>query len=215
MGEVMGINYNPRIITDGLVLLLDAGNTKSYPGSGSSITDLTKNNTTATLNGTHSFSSEGIRISNTDTTDRTNNVSHIQLGSVTNITTVSLWYKLESISGDETRYLLDMRTGGSTGWIYKFGAGSNWADGSLYLNSKNLGTINSNTDAAVTNNIGQFRNIVVIAATPATDDMNLFSRFSDNEGLDVTFAAASIYNRALSADEIAQNFEALRGRFGI
>ena len=30
----MGVTYNPRIVTDGLVLALDAGNTKSYPGSG-------------------------------------------------------------------------------------------------------------------------------------------------------------------------------------
>ena len=108
-----------------------------------------------------------------------------------------------------------MRTGGSTGWIYTGTTGANWSSGALYLNSKNLGTINDNKNEALTNNIGQFRNIVVIAVTPATDDMNLFSRFSDNEGLDVTFAVASIYNRVLSAEEIAQNFEALRGRFGI
>ena len=211
----MGLFHSPKIITDGLSFSIDASNSKSYPGSGSSITDLTKNNTTATLNGTHSFSSEGIRITNNNS-DRNSNVSHIQLGSVTNITTVSLWYKLESTSSNATRYLLDMRTGGSTGWIYLYGAGSNWDSGSIYLNSKNLGTITStNVAAAVTNNVGQFRNIVVIAATPATDDMNLFSSVSDNEGLDVTFAAASIYNRALSADEIAQNFQALRGRFGL
>ena len=207
------VHINPKIITDGLVFSIDANNKKSYPGSGTSITDLTNNNTTATLNGTHSFSSEGIRITNNDS-DKLNNVSYIQLGSVTNITTVSLWYKLESTASTH-RYLLDMRTGGSTGWIYSYSAGSNWSSGALYLNSKNLGTINDNRDEAMTNNIGQFRNIVVIAATPATDDMNLFSRFSDNEGLDVTLAAASIYNRALSADEIAQNFEALRGRFGL
>jgi hypothetical protein len=29
----MAISYNPRIVTDGLVLALDAGNPKSYPGS--------------------------------------------------------------------------------------------------------------------------------------------------------------------------------------
>ena len=62
----MGVAYNPSIITDGLVLALDAANKKSYSGSGTSITDLTNNNTTATLNGTHSFSSEGIRITNND-----------------------------------------------------------------------------------------------------------------------------------------------------
>jgi len=30
----MAVGYNPRIVTDGLVIALDAGNTKSYPGSG-------------------------------------------------------------------------------------------------------------------------------------------------------------------------------------
>ena len=30
----MAVGYNPRTVTDGLVIALDAGNTKSYPGSG-------------------------------------------------------------------------------------------------------------------------------------------------------------------------------------
>jgi len=38
----MGIAYNPRIVTDGLVLCLDAGNPKSYPGSGNTAFDLTR-----------------------------------------------------------------------------------------------------------------------------------------------------------------------------
>jgi len=53
----MGIAYNPRIVTDGLVLALDAGNTKSYPGSGSTWTDLSGINN-ASLNGA-TFSSFG------------------------------------------------------------------------------------------------------------------------------------------------------------
>ena len=36
----MGLAHSPRISTDGLVLALDAGNLKSYPGSGSSWKDL-------------------------------------------------------------------------------------------------------------------------------------------------------------------------------
>ena len=39
----MGISYNPRTITDGLVLCLDAANTKSYPGSGTTWADLSGN----------------------------------------------------------------------------------------------------------------------------------------------------------------------------
>ena len=36
----MGLAHSPRIVTDELVLALDAGNTKSYPGSGTTWTDL-------------------------------------------------------------------------------------------------------------------------------------------------------------------------------
>ena len=39
----MGVAYNPSIITDGLVLLLDAGNPKSYSGSGSNWFDQSGN----------------------------------------------------------------------------------------------------------------------------------------------------------------------------
>jgi hypothetical protein len=39
----MAVVYNPKIVTDGLVLALDAGNTKSYPGSGTTWKDLTGN----------------------------------------------------------------------------------------------------------------------------------------------------------------------------
>ena len=36
----MALAHSPRIVTDGLVLCLDAGNAKSYPGSGTTWTDL-------------------------------------------------------------------------------------------------------------------------------------------------------------------------------
>ena len=35
----MGTNYSPRIVTDGLILCLDAGDRKSYPGTGTTWTD--------------------------------------------------------------------------------------------------------------------------------------------------------------------------------
>jgi hypothetical protein len=39
----MGISRGKSIVTDGLILYLDAANKKSYPGSGTSITDLSGN----------------------------------------------------------------------------------------------------------------------------------------------------------------------------
>ena len=53
----MAVDYNPRVVTDGLVLALDAGNTKSYPGSGSTWTD-TVGGITGTLTNGPTFSSD-------------------------------------------------------------------------------------------------------------------------------------------------------------
>ena len=52
----MGVAYNPSIITDGLVLAVDAANTKSYPGSGSIWKDLTGNGRDGTFAGSPTFS---------------------------------------------------------------------------------------------------------------------------------------------------------------
>ena len=45
----MAFNYSPKIITDGLVLYLDAANTRSYPTTGTIWSDLSRNNNNGTL----------------------------------------------------------------------------------------------------------------------------------------------------------------------
>jgi len=51
----MGFSRGPKIVTDGLVLALDAANTKSYPGSGTTWNDLSGNGNTGTLNNGPTF----------------------------------------------------------------------------------------------------------------------------------------------------------------
>ena len=53
----MAINYNPRLSTDGLVLCLDAANQKSYPGSGTTWTDLSGRGNNGTLTNGPTYSS--------------------------------------------------------------------------------------------------------------------------------------------------------------
>ena len=53
----MGVTYNPRIVTDGLVLALDAANPKSYPGSGTTWNDLSGNGRNFTWVSTPTFTS--------------------------------------------------------------------------------------------------------------------------------------------------------------
>ena len=54
----MATNYSPSIVTDGLVLCLDAANTKSYPGSGTTWTDISGRGNNGTLTNGPTFSSD-------------------------------------------------------------------------------------------------------------------------------------------------------------
>ena len=47
----MAFNYSPKIVTDGLVFAVDAANKKSYPGSGTTWTDLAGSSNTSLDNG--------------------------------------------------------------------------------------------------------------------------------------------------------------------
>ena len=53
----MSYHNGPKIVTDGLVLLLDAGNTKSYPLSGTAVNDLSGNTNNGTLTNGPTFNS--------------------------------------------------------------------------------------------------------------------------------------------------------------
>jgi hypothetical protein len=53
----MALTHSPKIVTTGLVLCLDGGNTKSYPGNGAIWTDITGNGRNGDLTGGISYSS--------------------------------------------------------------------------------------------------------------------------------------------------------------
>ena len=53
------LTHSPRIITDGLVLCLDAANRQSYPGSGTVWTDLAGSNNGTLTNGPTFSSANG------------------------------------------------------------------------------------------------------------------------------------------------------------
>jgi hypothetical protein len=207
MATIGGAN----IVRNGLVLALDVASKSSYPGSGASLYDMSGTGVTSTLGGTYTYTSTAnidcIRLTNTSGI-ATSNVSRINCSSITTITTVSIWYYQHS--GTTDRYLLDARTGGTNGYIYQAEFGPDWATGALYKNGISRAVSWANVET-----IGSWQNIVVIANNPMTDDINLFSRYSNTEGLDVSFSIVNIYNRVLSAAEIQQNFNAQKSRFNL
>ena len=53
----MGLTHSPRIVTDGLVLCLDAANAQSYPGTGTTWTDRSTSGNNETLTNGPTFDS--------------------------------------------------------------------------------------------------------------------------------------------------------------
>ena len=106
----MATNYNPRIVTDGLVLALDAGNTKSYPGSGSTWTDLSGNGNNGTLAGGVGYSSSnGGSLTFDGSNDYVYRTStNFDFG--TGDFTVSGWFYMESSGSNNCVW--DLRTDG-------------------------------------------------------------------------------------------------------
>jgi alpha-tubulin suppressor-like RCC1 family protein len=99
----MGVAYNPRLVTDGLVLALDAGNTKSYPGSGTSWTDISGQGGSATLTNGPTFSSSNLgSIVFDGINDYVASVSNITLA---NAFSISLWVKHTNSTPVQERYI--------------------------------------------------------------------------------------------------------------
>ena len=100
-------NYNalaprfavPQIVTDGLVLNLDAGNSASYPGSGTTWSDLSGNGRTATINGSPTFTNGYF-----DITGDTTYISLSNSGLVprTNDFTYSCWINFDAVDSLDT-----------------------------------------------------------------------------------------------------------------
>jgi len=99
----MGVTYNPRIVTDGLVLALDAGNTKSYPGSGTTWYNLGGQGSNGTLtnmdgsnysDGALSFDGNNEYVNLTESLIGSN-----QIQTVTSSYTLEAWINVRSSSG--------------------------------------------------------------------------------------------------------------------
>jgi hypothetical protein len=240
----MGVYAGPEISSDGLVLSLDAGNTKSYPGSGTTWTDISGNGNNGTLvNGpTYSSANNGTIVFD-GTDDFVNTPNSASLLAVGNGSfTLASWFKLSgtktwtqnlirrdnfNVQGGENRRVIGLSAAANTNFA-SFGVydgSNNNANGSQNLNDGlwhyAVGVYESSTKTQLLYVDGVLKTQAVYNNTQSFNTSNAsyaIGNVSSNytgEPFFGNIAQASIYNRALSAAEISQNFNALRARFGI
>ena len=230
----MALSHSPKITLDGLVLCLDAGNTKSYPGSGTTWTDLSGRGNNGTLNGATYNSANGGNIS----FNGSNDYGAISSSSSNILTTLTLecWFKRIGVPGGGFHVLFQKEGGYSGAGVYGLRcndlgtAYGNISTGSgineqFYLYSTT--TIAGNTwyHISMTYDSGYNMKLYVnavlensrsdIGVVPFQNSSSIVIGTGDSRYTNGNIASMKIYNRALTAAEISQNFNALRGRFGI
>lgn len=230
----MAIFSGPEIVNNGLVLHLDAANSRSYPGSGTTWYDLSGNGNNGTLvNGPTYNSSNNGSIIFDGSNDYGTVIGNAQTKPTSNFT-VSFWLQPTSVSFTNCRILGDWhQSGGLDRWIfYANGSSVRW-----YMKTSSVGeggtaayTMASNVWKLFTGVYdGSFQIFYVdglfFAQRAITGTLypgnygNPDISFGQQRGFGGAFngniANIQMYNRALSAAEIKQNFEATRSRYGI
>jgi len=227
----MALAHSPRIVTDGLILCLDAGNTKSYPGSGTTWSDLSGNGNNGTLvNGPTYNSSFGGYINFDGTDDYISFASQISADLTTGFT-FGFWIKVPSTQNNTGwNYILSDRDTSPNG-DYEIGiyainnTNFNFKDNDISPQSigTTLGTGWNYLVFGQNSSFGRFiylngvlkASSAVVSGNSTIEFDKLFIRETTTNEFKCDSSQIHLYDRELTASEIQQNFNALRGRFGI
>ena len=218
----MGIDIGPIETTDGLVLHLDAANTRSYPGSGNTVYDLSgSGNTSALTNGpTYLSSNLGAFV-----LDGSND--YILVNSQANILSKTAYTKIAFIYISNFSTVNNIISGGFSGqhafWMFgtdKLNAGHNGAWNTV-VGATSL-SLNTWYFAAVTYSDSTGWKLYLngredgTSATTTTFTGNqeiVIGAYSSGNNFTGRISNIQVYNRALTTTEIFQNYHATKGRY--
>ncbi len=229
----MSRHYGPKIVTDGLVLYLDAGNVKSYPRTGTVWTDLSGNSNHGELTNGPTFSSTNGGSMVFDGSDDYVDcgVGIGSLDQISNIFTITSFIKTPSPTSRLTIFSMNYNSG------VEFGTSANTPGGlevyspGVYFSYTIENLLQPNIWYQVTytrSGIGSGTHKFYINASLCTLSLDTANNFSTSSSIkyigtrspnNVMFigniALTQIYNRALTQAEILQNYNATKGRFGL
>jgi hypothetical protein len=236
----MSIAYNSSIVTTNLGLCLDAGNPRSYPGSGTAWRDVSGNLRNGTLvNGpTYNSSNLGSLVfDGIDDYAQVDATDGFGAGGVAPVCTLSMWANITRKAGGGVQYqqLAGFRNDTNFSFFFLLLDSS----GATVPTEARILTTGGTYDISVNyTTFNTWTNIVFVANTNRTDLYFNGTLAGSNTNVTGTFGATSgnfrvgaspagawytlgnmsqvqFYTSALTSTQILQNFNAARGRYGI
>ena len=200
----MGFYRGPHLVTDGLVLALDAASPKSYPGTGTTWKDLSGNNFDFTIDGSGFSYNAGGWFDMAD-----GGITHT--GAITGNTTCTVVFWMRTTDGQA---LFLSGPGTNNNYLGAFRVGNK------FYNS-GFGTPTFHTNTVQRTNIYdfirtgewmmmEFKNVDMTQQTNV--HFNQYTGYTFGNG-DV--AIIQIYDKNLTQAESEQNYNAFKSRFGI
>ena len=237
------MNFNPKIVTDGLVLCLNAADKKSYAGSGDTWYDRSGNDYDGTLENDPTFSTAVGGCLDFDGVDDKVEVGSLGTSGEFSECSISIWFNKDT---QEMTYgnLFDcnygvvdlnkgprMEVGSDESYIRLYLAG----DGGSYRSVTAITSAVSDvwyhitwvitTNAGVDQSVTPYVNGVKGSIHTTSDTAKIWDGdmaalylgvgFTTGRYFTGRIAAFQIYDKVLSDAEVIQNFNTMRGRFGV
>ena len=225
------------LVTSGLELHLDAADTNSYSGSGTTWADLSGNGYDFSLSSSSQFNTDSNGYKNMNTGGSSGDIKRIVNGNLTNIPNsnqrtaiifaqpqnVSTWRTIFKAAGSS--YLAIARTGSGEIGIYHFGTGTGFYGSGGYISDppNYLTKYNAYVFKWDANNSPYFSfqyNNDTTVNTITNSNVSYALGFAHIGGIGLAIPLGRIavvlsYNRHLSQTEIDQNYDFYKARFGI
>ena len=216
----MGFYRGPNIVTDGLLIAIDAGSERSYSGSGTSVSNIIDDSTYTLQNSLSKVSDKGGAWDYDGVDDYISGPS-MSFGNLSGYT-IAFWARRDS----ENKMYVSTNNGtfywyGDNSWRYGNGGGGE------YYYPKNvsipLGTWGYYVATYDGTNVKIYRQGIYQGAKSSTGTVNFDSltwQFGKHAASGSNYVNGLggnryLYNKALTQAEVTQNFNAQKSRFGL
>lgn len=222
----MGFQYSPKIVTDGLVLYLDAANPKSIVSGSTTWNDMSRGGNNGTLvNGPVYSGANGGSIFFDGVDDRVTTAYVSQLGDFT----ATVWFKSSPPGTGNYERILEKSYANGFWMGRNQNVANQWGGGILNTTAPTFGIFitlrdsswhsltiirNGSTQILYGDGISNTNSSICPTTLLSSTSLTLGTDFSFGN-LKGNISQVSIYNRALSAAEVLQNYNTTKGRYGL